>query len=109
MSDSCASNALWIATLSRGGLTVPSEQFLRTVQTFELVFKEIHGDGLNTQYKVMETNIQIISSRFPTVPVEVVKKYVRTRTFIRIKHLNLLLKAEKDLRRNKRKLKHFTV
>jgi hypothetical protein len=102
--------APWISTLSRGGLTVPSVQFMENILAFEELFKEIHGDGLNTQHKVMQTTIEYITLKFPSIPNEIIKKYVRTRTFIRIKFLNHQLKAEDEARklRNLNKRKHFT-
>jgi hypothetical protein len=101
--------APWIHALSRGGLTVPSENFLGIVKSFDCIFKEIHGNSLNTQHEVMGTTIKMISCRFPHVATEVIKKFVRTRTFIRITHLNKQLIAEKEKKRNKKKLDHFTT
>lgn len=95
----------WISALSRGGLTLPSDSFLKQVRLFEEVFKDIHGkNGLNAQYRVMETTEKQILGRFKSVPAEVVKKYVRTRTFIRIKFLNQKVKVEKEAKRKSRDL-----
>jgi hypothetical protein len=105
------SDSPWITALSRGGLTLPSNDFLKQIFLFEKIFKEIHGtNGLNTQYKVMGTTISHISAKFPDFPFEIIKTYVRTRTFIRIKYLNQRLKKEKEEKKRSRdfkKKKHF--
>ena len=107
------SSSTWISALSRGGLTLPSDNFFKQVRLFEEVFKDIHGkNGLNAQHKVMATTEHQILCRFKSVPVDVVKKYVRTRTFIRIKFLNQRLKEEKETKKKNRNLakkRHFTT
>ena len=105
------SESKWITALSRGGLMLPSSKFLSKMIQFEKVFKEVHGNGLNTQYKVMQTTIDHIMQSFPDFPIEIVKKYVRTRTFIRIKELNNKIRKAKEAnkKRNVKKVKHFTA
>jgi hypothetical protein len=99
----------WILALSRGGLTLPSKEFLSKIFWFENIFKEIHGNGLNTQHRVIETAIQYILKRFPDFPRDIIKKFVRIRTFIRIKELNRRIKNSTHKRRNANKFKHFTA
>jgi hypothetical protein len=98
----------WIIALSRGGLTLPSKEFLSKICLFEKIFKEIHGNGLNTQHGVIETTIQYILKRFPEFPRDIIKKFVRTRTFIRIKELNCRIKNSTNKKRSANKFKHFT-
>ena len=105
------SESKWITALSRGGLMLPSHEFLSKMIQFEKIFKEVHGNGLNTQYKVMQTTIEHILQSFPDFPLEIIKKYVRTRTFIRIKELNNKIRKTKEAnrKRNVKKVKHFTA
>lgn len=112
--NSGVSSSAWISSLSRGGLTLPSENFMKQILVFESIFKDIHGkNGLNSEYKVMETTVNQIQCKCNSVPIDVVRKYVRTRTFIRIKFLNQKLKEEKDAKRKNRrdlaKNRHFVT
>ena len=113
VSNLAQNNSPWISALSRGGLTLPSDHFLNQVRQFEEVFRDIHGkNGLNAQYQVMETTVKQIQARFKSVPGDVVRKYVRTRTFFRIKFLNQKLREEKEAKKKNRDLvkkRHFTT
>jgi hypothetical protein len=102
--------APWISALSRGGLTIPSTEFAQTIYAFEDIFKTIHGSDICTKEKVIASTIKIIEEKFPLFPKEVIKKYVRTRTFIRLKFMNQQLKANKEAkkRRNQMKIRHFS-
>ena len=90
---------------------LPSHEFLSKMIQFEKIFKEVHGNGLNTQYKVMQTTIEHIVQSFSDFPLEIIKKYVRTRTFIRMKELNNKIRKSKEAnkKRNVKKVKHFTA
>ena len=101
----------WIYALSRGGLTAPSREFIQTIQNFEEIFKSTHGETLCKKGKLIGSMVEKITKAFPDFPPEVIKKYVRTRTFIRIRDLNYLIKAENEARkaRNAEKRKHFTT
>ena len=100
----------WILALSRGGLTVPTKDFNDIMLQFEDVFEQIHGSTISKQKNVIKSVTQLICDRFPDFPTEVIHTFVKTRTFIRIKHLNRQLKieAEATKKRNAEKRKHFT-
>ena len=99
----------WIHALSRGGLTAPSSDFMRKIISFEKIFKNIHGNSLYREEKVISFTIASIVKQFPKFPLDVIKKYVRTRIFIRIKFLNHQIRTEKEAKKNRnaRKTKHF--
>ena len=79
----------WIEQLSRGGLLVPSDDWLNKISQFELIFIEEHGkDSLSKKKNVIQAVCDKIALKFPEVPIEIIKIYVRTRTFIRLRHLN---------------------
>ena len=75
----------WISALSRGGLTLPSQAFLSNIVSFEKVLKEIQGNGLNTQYKVMQTTIDHILERFPNFPPDIVKNMFKPALSFKLK------------------------
>ncbi|XP_035204443.1 uncharacterized protein LOC118179377 [Stegodyphus dumicola] len=93
----------WIETLSRGGLLVPSEEWLKKISQFEVVFVSEHGkDGLSRNNNIMQTMCKKIAQKFPDVHNEIIKIYVKTRTFIRLRYLNTEMKKKK---RNKADMK----
>ena len=84
----------WISALSRGGLVVPSEEFLAQIYKMEKMFISIHKDKVSLQQDVIKNFYKLLLSEFPDLPSALLKKYARTRTFIRIRHLNNQLKVE---------------
>jgi hypothetical protein len=99
----------WIFDLSRGGLTAPSPEFVDKILQFEKIFSSLHGSGISKEAKVVQKTIEKISEAFPHFPVDIIKKYSRTRTFIRMKFLNHNLKVETEAirARNSAKKIHF--
>ena len=104
-------NCPWIYALSRGGLTAPSSDFVAIIQKFNNIFCAVHGSSLCKEGKLMGSMIDRISNEFPDFPLEVIQKFVKTQTSIRIKRLNHFLKVENEARkaRNAEKRKHFTT
>ena len=94
----------WITQLSRGGLVKPSEDFLKTVKEFE----EFHSDKINTTKGVISKLVENLQKQHPTVPTQLIKKFARTRTFIRLKHLNQDIKTASLLKRNIQQKKQFS-
>jgi hypothetical protein len=99
----------WIFALSRGGLTAPAQNFVATIQQFEKTFQEIHGNFISNKKNIIADATKKICKENQTFPSEVIKTFVKTRTFIRIKFLNHQLKvqAESNKARNIKKIKHF--
>ena len=100
-------NSPWITALSRGGLMKPSDDFLMTVQQFEIEFKKFHGDGLNRCSNVTKRFAAVLESKFPRIPKDVIKKYSRVRTFIRLKDLNKNVREQKLTNRNLKQITQF--
>ena len=99
----------WITQLSRGGLVKPSEDFLKTVQAFEKHFEKFHSDKINTTKGVISELVENLQRQHPTVPIQLIKKFARTRTFIRLKHLNQEIKMASLLKRNLQQKKQFST
>ena len=102
-------SSVWITALSRGGLTKPSNKFLSILKNFEDIFDVFHGSTINPCQNVITSLIKLIQSKHPEVPLSVVKKYSRTRTFIRIKNLNRKINQEAFRKRNEKQLKQFKL
>ena len=114
-SSECSQNhfeivsAPWIRALSRGGLMVPTAHFYEKICQFEKMFSEFHGENICREKKVVATLALKICHSHQEIPEDVIKKFVKTRTFIRIKFLNhqLQAKAESARARNSMKQRHF--
>jgi hypothetical protein len=99
----------WIFALSRGGLTAPSQNFVSTIKKFEKTFQEIHGSSISKRKCIIADAARKICEENQSFPSEVIKTFVKTRTFIRIKFLNHQLKVQADSNkaRNSKKLSIF--
>ncbi len=97
----------WISTLSQGGLMKPSQEFLSLVQSFEKDFESFHCGKLAQRKKVIASFIQLLHQKYPETPLPIIKKFARTRSFIRMKELNKKLTELSFHRRNQAKAKHF--
>lgn len=78
----------WIAIISKGGLTRPTEDWTQKVMQFEVLFGNFHGLDISKCERVIQTLTSVIKSKFSEIDEKIISLYVRTRTFIRIRHLN---------------------
>ena len=100
----------WIAALTRGGLTFPTLEFVSKVQQLEETFISIHGDSLKKGPGLIKNASELMLRKHQSLlPDEVIKAFVKTRTFIRIKELNHRLRRDVDKakQRNEAKMAHF--
>jgi hypothetical protein len=86
---------------------------MNTVKTWNQYFVAFHGNQdskwkVNRSPGVTETLATRISIDFPNTDISIIKKYVRIRSFIRIKYLNDRIQDAKVKKRNMRKKKQFT-
>jgi hypothetical protein len=104
----------WLAVLSRGGLICPTTEFVSKLKSFEQLFVKFHGkEDICKEQNVMKSLIWSICQSYPTFPRKVIVKYVRTRTFFQLKYVCRKMKESKianaKLKRNAKKIKHFTT
>jgi hypothetical protein len=103
----------WLAHLSRGGLICPSKDFILQVKLFETHFQEFHGDKFSRRKNVFKTLHLTLCDMYPNVHRNLLLKYIRARTFFRIRYENEKLKSAKVEKRKKsrndRKIQHFTT
>ena len=85
--------APWIAALSRGGLVIPTERFMAQLYEMEKIFNAFHGDSISSHQHIIRTFFRMCQSKIQDVPPDVLMKYARTRTFIRVRFLNSKLRA----------------
>ncbi|CAB4056425.1 unnamed protein product [Lepeophtheirus salmonis] len=102
----------WIYHLSRGGLMVPSDYFLRDYKVFDQKFKEFHIPLLDRHPKVIERFCQVLEESFGgKYDKAVLNLFANTRKMIRIRYLNAQLKfntgGNEKIRGKKSKLANF--
>ncbi|GBM95119.1 hypothetical protein AVEN_46315-1 [Araneus ventricosus] len=96
-------SAPWIYALSKGGLTVPTEAWLKITEEMECLFVSIHGkSGYHSGKNVTKQMIKILEEKYPDVNRKAIKIFSRLRTFIRIRYLNR--NSPKDIRKSEKKM-----
>lgn len=101
----------WISALSKGGLVIPSQKFLSEVYQLERIFQSVHGNEISKDFGIIKKLTNLYKQEMGSIPDEVLLKFARTRTFIRVKFLNCKLKlaqGESILRRKRKQLEQFT-
>ena len=99
------SGARWIYLLSRGNLTVPSEEWVDLFKLFEVVFSSIHNgkgvarrdgtvDHLSRAPGVVKKLADTLCFKWPRLDRRVIELYARLRTFIRMRHVAKLRKSD---------------
>jgi len=96
----------WISTLNKGNLLYPSNNLLEAICYTEEVFNQFHGSGLKKSPFIIQTVLNIVKEQYSCIPDTVLSCFIRTRTFIRLKHLNKIIMNEKKSVKDK-KLKKF--
>ena len=101
----------WTSCLSKGGLSLPSDEFLAQVKVMESTFKQFHNEPITGIDKVMESLVFALKEALPNTPVPILKKFSVLRTHKLLKDINdeFGLSKKKAQSRNKEKIKHFTT
>ena len=103
----------WIGAKSTGGLIQPTDKFINELKQMEDKFLDFHNrhknPPLDTERYVMKRLTKEISDYMSNYPTEIIKKFVVTRTFIRIKYLNKVKNIKEIANRARKltKLGHF--
>lgn len=89
----------WVQQLSFGGLTQPSEEWMKNVEKMETFFNKFHKGTLRTGKNIVIRTHKYISKKCPNVPQILVKSFSKQRIFIRIKYLNCQRKLAQGVKR----------
>lgn len=84
----------WISIISNRGLTRPSQEWLQKVVQFEVMYGSFRGTTFSKQQQIINTLAKLNKSKFPEVYMKIISLYARTRTFIRIRHVNKEIKLK---------------
>lgn len=114
--DSCENNVTqefsWIETMSKGGLRIPSNEFLQCAKIIEESFTEFHGLSLRKECNVIKTVKMLADEKIKhlKIPEEAVNRFILVRTYIRMRHLNKFVlnnKKEEEHKKFSKKLQKF--
>ncbi|XP_046683531.1 uncharacterized protein LOC124369548 [Homalodisca vitripennis] len=98
--SSPANERSWIRHLSKGGLVEPSEQWIQISQVCEQEFNIFHGEKrIKKDINIVKDLVAKVSQKVEHFPLEVITSYIKMRTIIRMKDLNLNLCATKFKKR----------
>jgi Transposase protein len=85
----------WVVALSRKGIIQPSQVWLATFEKFNDFFDAFHSNSINKRKRILKDLEEVLIKTYPSIPVPAIKFYVKTRTNIRIRHLNKMAENEK--------------
>ena len=90
----------WMEMLSRGGLYIPSDELKQYLEQFEYDFALYHNPSISLQENSIMIFANILKLKHPTLPMDMLRLYSKTRFFIRLKFLNNeLAVVEKSMKR----------
>lgn len=94
----------YVDHLSLGGLTNPSGEFMQQATGFESFFKSYHKDSISKDKGIVAKVANLLLSKNPDVPAEIVEHFIRLRTYIRISTLNRKIKEAKTAKASVKRL-----
>jgi hypothetical protein len=104
-------SSVFTDSMNRGGLTYPSEVFLREVKKMEQMFNNHHPpNGLRCGQGVVGDFLDIVVQEFPNRDRAILALFARTRTYVRMRTINRREKmAKKTSLRNKNKIAQLSM
>ena len=88
-------NSAYMSILSRGGLKMPSETFLKYLNVFECRFRNFHEIDVYSGYDPIGSLATLLKTEFPHIGWDLLYLFCKTRFFIRLKKLNNDLQLKK--------------
>lgn len=100
----------WLQTISRGNLLYPKDELIKLTLFMEDIFNKFHRDGLSDEKFIYTKLTDQAITQFPncSIPYEVVLCLARTRTNIRLRHLNRKISVNNCKRKLNKKISKFT-
>lgn len=96
----------WLFCISRGNCMYPSTEFQMAAKIMNDEFVKFHGNRFSKESQIFDKLSNIICKQV-SFPPDVIACLVRTRTYIRLRHINMLIKQENYARKEKKKLKRM--
>lgn len=103
--SSAVMDSSWTQTLNRGGLTIPSTEWMELVVQFETEFCVMHGvNDVDRKPGVVQRLFSLLRHKHPHVDPRVLRKYAVTRSHMRIKWIQ---RRHAESQRDKRSAKRM--
>lgn len=102
----------WIEFLSRGNLIHPSDEMIELARLVEIEFQKFHKNFFSKEANIFNKLLEKVRMA-PTeiakkIPEEILLCLIRTRTYIKLRHLNKKISFENCKRKLQKKLSKFT-
>jgi len=95
----------WLSCISRGNCLYPSDEFMEAARIMNAEFLSFHGTSFNLENKIFDKVTKKVCAKINTFPAEVIACLVRTRSYIRLRHINNKIKMNNASKKSKRKTK----
>ncbi len=86
----------WLSNINRGRLCYPSDHFWNQIQMLEDEFNQYYSLQLS---RGIQSLISHIANLHPSIPIQLVKTFIRTRLFIKIRIFNRNSKTRSSLKK----------
>lgn len=96
----------WLSIISKGNCIYPSNDFQAAAVIMNEDFVKFHGQFFNRESHIFDKLTKIVLSKV-TFPVAMISCLVRTRTYIRLRFINAIVKQQNCEKKDKKKKKHM--
>lgn len=100
-----------LSCISRGNCLYPSDEFMEAARVMNAEFLSFHRTSFfNLENKIFDKVAKKICTNINNkFPVEVIACLVRTRSYIRLRHINNKIENNNALKKNAKKTKKFAI
>jgi len=98
----------WLSCISRGNCIQPSKNFENVAKIMNAEFLAFHGNGLSREPLIFDKVTDLVSEKINnSLPRNVLACLIRTRTYIRLRYMNLEIKRKNTVKKVGKKTKHI--
>ena len=114
-------SSTWVSLINRGDLCVPTNEFVNDIKKMDSLFRKFHKDAPGTKKfsftphdllrspKVVKSFYEVLISEFPNYHEKypkILKRFAKSRTMFRMRHLQKLITQRESLRSKVTKLSY---
>jgi len=96
----------WLSYISKGNCIYSSKELQAAATLMNEEFVKFHGNTFNSENLIFDKLTTIICKKV-SLPETVIACLVRTRTYIRLRHINNFIKQRNCTRKKNKKMKHM--
>lgn len=99
----------WLSLISKGGCIYPTNEFIEIGKKMNIAFTKFHGNDLSREPYIFDKLTDIVLDEIKSdFPRKVIACLVRTRTYIRLKSLNIRIKNNNTVHKKSKKTYHLS-